>query len=83
MLIAAFEDQILFLAVLASSGSRFALCKVIHLFYFFYVCVICAESSLLRRRIKCDRSHFSNPVTSSAKLLYSYVSIIADEQTTK
>lgn len=81
MLIAAFEDQILFLAVLASSGSRFALCKVIHLF--FYACVICAESSLLRRRIKCDRSHFSNPVTSSAKLLYSYVSIIADEQTTK
>lgn len=62
MLIAAFEDQIVFLAVLASSGSRFALCKVIHLFF---ACVICAESSLLRRRIKCDRSQFSNPVTSS------------------
>lgn len=62
MLIVAFEDQILFLVVLASSGSRFALCKVIHLFF---VCVICTELSLLRRRIKCDRSHFSNPVTSS------------------
>lgn len=47
MLIAAFEDQILFLAVLASSGSRFALCKVIHLF-FFCVCnlrrVVSAEA---------------------------------------
>lgn len=64
MLIAVFEDQTLFLAVLASSGSWLALCKVIHLF-----------SSLLRKRIKCDRSHFANPVTSFVASMCSVVGL--------